>query len=131
MRMIFVALFGALVWAAAPSLSSGQDGWDSGPAQSLDIQFVRPASDNNLRLGEPVFTRAGQLSRVHLEVTNRSSRARTLEYRFEWFDADGVPRQTLSATQTLFLDPGESRTLQSVAQHGAAVNARVTIGERR
>lgn len=108
-----------------------QDSYVSAPSNALEVRLLRPVSNGNLVVSPPTFTPAGQLTRVHVELTNRSGRARTYEYEFEWFDAQGVPRQTLTATQSLFLDAGETQTLVSVGQRADAVNARLTIGLRR
>lgn len=127
-RAVLTAIFVCVFALMTPSASS-QDTYAA--ANALEVRMIRPVSRSMLNVSEGRFTPAGQLTRVHVEVTNRSGRARTFEYQFEWFDADGVPRQTLTASQSLFLDAGETQTLVSVGQRVDAVNARLTIGQRQ
>ena len=58
----------------------------------------------------------GGLLKVQAEIVNRSSAYRNVNYKFEWFGADGMQANSQNSVWiTLPIEGGESRTVSAVA----------------
>lgn len=74
-------------------------------------------------------TEGGHL-RVQVNVTNTTRRYRTFNYRFEWFDQDGILLETpASGYRTRQIEGGESLMLVGVAPTAAAKDFRLKLLE--
>ncbi len=68
--------------------------------------------------------------RVGVEVQNLQSRAFRFNYRFDWFDAQGFPVATPTATMvSQQIEAGQILVLTSVAPHAGARDFRLTVQE--
>lgn len=74
-------------------------------------------------------TEGGHL-RVQVSVLNTTRRYRTFNYRFEWFDGDGIFLETpASGYRTRQIEGGESLMLVGVAPTAAAKDFRLKLLE--
>jgi len=68
--------------------------------------------------------------RVQVEVMNTTRRYRTFNYKFEWFDADGILIETpTTGYRSSQLEGGERRMLVSVAPTAEAKDFRLQLIE--
>lgn len=100
------------------------------PRSNVELveQVVRdPGLDGAIEIASARIDERGGMSFAQVTVVNRSASTRSIQYRFDWFDGDGVNVTPLGeAFRAVTLGPGESRDLQnSAASRG--VDFRFTI----
>lgn len=70
------------------------------------------------------------LARIGVEVQNQRRKTFRFNYRFDWFDAQGFPVSTPTATMvSQQIEGGQVLTLVSVAPHPNAKDFRLTLQE--
>ncbi len=115
-RRLAAASSGAvLVWFLG---CSGVNSYSTGEPRSnveLTGQVVRDASLHSaIEIVSSRIDERGGMKFAQVTVRNDSSATRGIEYRFDWFDAEGVNVTPLNeGFRALTLAPGESRDLQS------------------
>ncbi len=73
-------------------------------------------------------TTAEGMPRVGVEVQNRRMSAFRFNYRFDWFDAQGLPVTSPASTMvSQQIEGGQAMTLTSVAPHPGAKDFRLSI----
>lgn len=102
-----------------------------GPRSNVDLapQIVRdPGLSNVIEVVSSRIDERGGVNFAQVTIRNNSSSSRSVEYRFDWFDADGVnvtPRMG-QGFRTETIGGGESFDLQSSAA-SRGVDFRFTI----
>jgi uncharacterized protein YcfL len=93
----------------------------------LETVFETRSLDHRIELGPPRFRAVGNLTQLQIQVRNASSRQQLIEYRIEWFDAEGFSVQAGTVWQPLILTPNATSTINSVGQVAKAHAARLTL----
>lgn len=124
MRSMVVAAGAVLAVALGIGTAAAQDA-PAGPP--VDVVFTTNKLDRDIVVGAPIVDRIGPLQRLALPLENSSRKAKTLEYKVEWFDQAGAPAGVNLAWKTVFLDAREQKSIQEVAQRPSAVSARIFV----
>jgi uncharacterized protein YcfL len=124
-------LAAALLATTLPGCSGANTFATGGPRSNVDLapQIVRdPGLSNVIEVVSSRIDERGGVNFAQVTIRNNSSSSRSVEYRFDWFDADGVnvtPRMG-QGFRTETIGGGESVDLQnSAASRG--VDFRFTI----
>ncbi len=73
----------------------------------------------------------GDMKRIAVDVYSDQLNSQKFSYRFEWFDAAGMPIQSATASMTsVTIKPKETITITSVAPSPAAEQWRLTFLDR-
>jgi uncharacterized protein YcfL len=103
------------------------------PAQAdpnlLQVVFINRADSRDVAVSGIRFSKAGELTRVDLVLTNTTRRERRFEYKLVWSDIQGAPAQTLTTWRSVILLPRESQTITAIGQQVSAERATLTIRE--
>jgi uncharacterized protein YcfL len=74
----------------------------------------------------------GDLRRVQVELVNRTRSAMNVNYRFDWYDVNGMAVDTpLSIWKPVQVQGGQPFSIAAVAPHPRAVDFRVMLLEAR
>lgn len=74
----------------------------------------------------------GDLRRVQVELVNQSRKAMNVNYRFDWYDVNGMAVDTpLSIWKPISVQGGQPFSIAAVAPHPRAVDFRVMLLEAR
>ncbi len=68
------------------------------------------------------------LQRVQVKLTNTKAAVKNVNYRFQWFDAQGFALED-EPTQIIVIEGGDSRTVQDTAPSPNAVDWKLTLSE--
>lgn len=71
----------------------------------------------------------GGLEQVQVQLQNMKSGVKNVNYRFTWFDANGMALDTDPVMKSLSLEGGEFRVIQDVATSPTAVDWKLSIYE--
>ncbi len=71
----------------------------------------------------------GGLPLVQVQLQNKKAGVKNVNYRFEWFDAQGISLNTDPQIHSLSLEGGEKRDITDVATSPNATDWRLTIYE--
>ena len=70
------------------------------------------------------------LLKVNMELENGISNPYTLEYKFSWFDSDGMQvDEGISAWSPIYLEGRETRTIQGLAPNPSVKSFKIKIRE--
>jgi uncharacterized protein YcfL len=70
----------------------------------------------------------GGLPRVQVKLQNLKAAVKNVNYRFQWFDAQGFALDD-EATQVISIEGGDSRDVQDTATSPKAVDWKLTLSE--
>ena len=70
----------------------------------------------------------GGLQRVQVKLTNTKSAVKNVNYRFQWFDAQGFALDD-EPTQVIVIEGGDTRAVQDTATSPNAVDWKLTLSE--
>ena len=86
-----------------------------------DIAYVAAVRDG---------TASGNLKRIEVDLHNTTSAVKNVDYKFEWFDAQGLAITTPAAqTQTISIEGGDTRAIGDTATTPNAVDWKLTLLE--
>lgn len=133
-RALWIAT-GAIVLAGVLAGCSGANTFATGgPRSNVELapQIVRDAGlSNAIEIVSSRLDERGGMNFAQVTIRNNSSSARSVEYRFDWFAADGVNVTPLGERfTTVTLGGGESRDLQNSAA-AQGLDFRFTIRKAR
>lgn len=134
-RTLSISLLAAALLAAPfPACSSANTFATGGPRSNVDLapQIVRDGGlSNAIEIMSSRIDERGGVNFAQVTIRNNSSSTRSVEYRFDWFDADGVNVTPLGeGFRIVTLGGGESRDLQNSAA-ARGVDFRFTIRNAR
>jgi uncharacterized protein YcfL len=69
------------------------------------------------------------LEQVQVQLQNMKSGVKNINYRFTWFDANGIALDTDPVVKTISLEGGETRVIQDVATSPNAVDWKLSLYE--
>ncbi len=97
------------------------------------LSVLDPVGQSLLRFQAPVVVdRPGQPLQVQVPVTNVSGRdTYYADYRFIFFDADGLQLEPVQGWEFLNFDPGQSRRMIGAAVHPTARSWRLEVRRAR
>lgn len=128
-----LAATATLVLAGCKSVNTTQPTDRANPPQIVSDKRVvtDPSLQRRVQITEvhEAQTAGGHL-RVQVSVINTTRRYRTFNYRFEWFDADGIYIETpASGYRARHIEGGESLMLIGVAPTATAKDFRLKLLE--
>ena len=82
---------------------------------------------NDVTLSNPTFQSVGQLTRAQVTVQNLTGNRYTLEYKFDWEDAQGFSVNSLGSWQRFTLSPRQARKFTSTGKVPEAMNITFTV----
>ena len=88
---------------------------DAGSTRALVKQKVQFLGDPEVDIREMRCLAQDGLLRIDVDIENDKSRNQQLEYRFVWFEPNGMSVGTEEPWKPLMLYPDEHRTLRTVA----------------
>lgn len=114
LAMLFLMVAAGCQSSGAPALSKSCPGFDdfSDAAARGKIRFIGnpEVSINQIRC---VATEG--LLRVDVDMINQKSSEQRIEYRFQWFEADGMSVDPDEAWKPVLLYPRETRTIRTAS----------------
>lgn len=129
-RRPFLALIvvGALASAGCGSMKSV----DASPDEKVKYQVVASGdTESRLDIVNVVAARAGDLSKASVEVKNDSNFAYKFEYRFKWYDANGMEINPDSTAWTpVAIMANETKSLQSLAPNPTGATFKLFLQEK-
>lgn len=88
---------------------------DAGSTRALVKQKVQFLGDPEVDIRQMRCVMSDGLLRIDVDIENDKSRNQQLEYRFQWFEPNGMSVGTEEPWKPLTLYPEERRTLRTVA----------------
>lgn len=108
-----------------PELVQNRSIDQSHPRATLVLASEKLVGD--VSLSNPVFQPAGQLTRAQVTVQNLSGVRYTLEYKFDWADAQGFNVNSLGSWQRFTLSPRQATRFTSTGKVPEATNITFTV----
>lgn len=128
-RHVLGLTLATLAAAGAGAASAVAPGDAEEASGALDVIFSGPNTRQRVAILGHRFDYGGVTPRLEIDAQNPTRRERRFEYRVDWTDAGGRSAQAKGLWRTVFILPGETVTILSVAQLRDARNARFTIRE--
>lgn len=82
---------------------------------------------NKIAAIDPRFRKLGEMTQAEVTVQNLTDDRYTLEYRFDWEDADGFSVGSNNMWHRFTLTPRQTQRFQSLGKTPAAVNIMFTV----
>lgn len=125
MRIFFACII-AFALAACSTVNTSSRAVPQGTPQNVaDKRIITDSTLKSYARVESVNeSRVGGLLKVQAIILNSSAAARTVNYKFSWFDKNGmeIASTPTAAWRTLVLEGGEERAISAVATDANAVD---------
>lgn len=104
----------------------------TGDGSAVKYQVIATGdTEDRLRILNVAAAKAGDLSRASVEVMNDSNFAWKFEYRFKWYDANGMEINAESTAWTPVAIMGkETKSLQALAPNPTAATFKLFLQEK-
>ena len=121
-QLRYLSVLGFLFFLVSCSFMGKKNGCPNG-----DVVFVGDIGD--IEIVEVSCIPKDGILRVLVEIKNDDSKERSLAYRFDWFDEEGVVLGRDEAWKTVYLYPKEVKTIRGTAPNWLATDAKFLIKE--
>jgi uncharacterized protein YcfL len=137
-KLLFLTtpLLAAAISCAPPNTQNSYER-DKPTYQANVVKDKRVETDVNLAARCEVLrvtqtTVQGDMMKIQVEIVNNDSGANDFDYRFEWFDGDGMQVDSPGSTwNTQHFGPQESKMLQSIAPTPQCKDFRLKIQQNQ
>lgn len=103
-------------------------GWEqAGSTKALVKKKVQLIGDPDVDVRELRCVMADGLLRIDVDIENDKSRNQPVEYRFDWYEPNGMSAGTEEPWKPVMLYPDEKRTIHTVAPSIQAQDFRLVI----
>ena len=127
-----LALLGALAACSRTTMSTGERTEPTGQKRVVNDERVLIDASLGGKVCVVAVNEAmtpGGVLRVQVGLLNQTGSTRRFNYRFEWFDPNGMQVNASSALSTEYLAGGETKYLSSVAPSAACKDFRLKLFE--
>jgi uncharacterized protein YcfL len=112
--------------------TTGKTGWDDQGARTLEknVMFNNSGLKGDIQIVDVKSALAGDIMRAQATLRSKDRDTLPFQYRFEWFDANGMEINSGSGSwKPLILYGRESKTVQGVAPDPRAKEFKLKIRE--
>lgn len=97
--------------------ASGKKGWDQEGAPQLNKNVILNDSSltRDIQITDLKSGMAGNIMRAQVSLRSKQEDPLTVQYKFDWYDANGIEIAANNAWNPLIIYGGESKTIQGVA----------------